>query len=266
MRLHWKCALRVVLAVFALLTFGGEALAFCFAPILRVSDEYFSSDLVLTGTVTASRNIVDPTDPESWTGTFYTVQVSTVYRGNAPKLLEIYSENSTARFPMKQHKLYVLFLQKEPDKTWGVDNCGNSGEFALSAATMAQLKQMPLKHSYVYGDVYSYDPYFKCGQMWVTIQSKGVTKTTSVSDSCSFQIEVPSGDYRASLIWKGSEVPANDINYKDVYCFTVPKGGSAGIAFRTLDGADVLNREMILKDDRHAKSLCSKSRDPQYIF
>lgn len=252
--------------VFALLTFGREVLAFCFAPQLRVSDEYFISDLVLTGTVTASRNIVDPTDPESWTGTFYTVQVNTVYRGNAPKSLEVYSENSTARFPMEEHKLYVLFINKDPDKNWGVDNCGNSGEVALSASTMMRLKQLPLRHSYVYGEVFSYDSSFKCGPMRLTIHSKDFTKTTSVKDDCSFHLETPPGDYRASLKWKGAEVPANGINYKDVYCFTLPKGGSAGLAFRMLDGAKGLNREMILKDDRHAKSLCYKSHDPQYIF
>jgi len=266
MRLRCGCALRALLAVFALLTFGREALAFCFAPKLRVSDEYFISDLIVTGTMTASRNIVDPADPEGWTGTFYTVQVDTVYRGNAPKSLEVYSENSTARFPMEEHKLYVLFINKDPDKNWTVDNCGNSGEVGLSAATMMQLKQLPLRHSYVYGEVYSYDPSLKCGPMRLTIDSKGITETTAVKDDCSFQVEAPPGDYRASLVWRGSEVPANDINYKDVYCFTVPKGGSAGLAFRKLDGANTMNREMILKDDRHARSLCSKARSPEYVF
>ncbi len=259
-------ALRLLLAIFALLTFGRDACAFCFAPQLRVSDEYFISDLVLTGTVVASRNIVDSKDPDDTTGTFYTVHVNAVYRGNAPKLLVIYSENSTARFPMKEHKPYILFLTRDSDKDWVVDNCGNSAVAALRPATMKQLKQLPLRDSYVYGDVYSYGSSMKCGPMQLTIHSAGVTRTTTVKDDCSFQVEAPPGNYRASLVWKGSEVPANDINYKDVYCFTVPKGGSAGLAFRTLKGADALNREMILKDDRHARSLCSKSQAPEYVF
>jgi hypothetical protein len=261
-----RLALRVFLALFALLPLGRDACAFCFAPQLRVSDEYFISDLVLTGTVTASRNIVDPADPEGWTGTFYTVQVEKVYRGNALKPLEIYSENSSARFPMEAHKHYILFLTKNPNKDWVVDNCGNSSEVSSSSAIIRQLKQLPLRESYIYGNVYSYDPSMKCGPMQLTIHSADVTRTTTVKDDCSFQMEVPPGNYRASLVWKGSEVPANDINYKDVYCFTVPKGGSAGLAFRTLDGADASNREMILKDDRHARSQCTKSRSPEYLF
>jgi hypothetical protein len=261
-----RLALRVFLALFALLTLGRDASAFCFAPQLRVSDEYFISDLVLTGTVMASRNIVDPTDPDGTTGIFYTVRVDAVYRGNVVKSLEVYSENSTARFPMEEHKRYILFLKKEPDKNWGVDNCGSSGQVSLSASTMKQLKQLPLRNSYVYGDVYSYAPSMKCGPMRLTIQSAGITRTTTVKDNCSFQVEVPPGSYRASLVWKASEVPANDLNYKDVYCFIVPKGGSAGLAFRTLDGADASNREMILKDDLHARSQCTKSRSPEYLF
>ncbi len=266
MRFRRGWAPQALLVVFALLTVGRDACAFCFAPQLRVSDEYFISDLVLTGMVTASRNIVDPEDPEGWTGTFYTVQVDTVYRGNAPKSLQVYSENSTARFPMEEHKLYVLFIDKGPDKNWTVDNCGNSGVVALIPATMKQLKQLPLRNSYVYGDVYSFGPTGKCGPMRLTIHSKNVKKTTTVEADCSFQLEAPPGDYQASLVWKGSEVPADGLTYKDVYCFVVPKGGSAGIAFRTLDGADTANREMILKDDRHAKSQCTKSRNPEYLF
>jgi hypothetical protein len=266
MRLHRGWTLRILLVLFALSTIGRDACAFCFAPQLRVSDEYFISDLVLTGTITASRNIVDPTDPDGMTGTFYTVQMDKVYRGKAPKSLRVYSENSTARFPMETHKPYLLFLTKDSDRHWVVDNCGNSGQVSLSSAAMKQLKQLPLRNSYVYGDVYSYDPSMKCGPMRLTIQSTGIMRTTIVKDDCSFQVEVPPGNYRASLVWKGSEVPANDLNYKDVYCFIVPKGGSAGLAFRTLDGADALNREGILKDDLHAKSLCSKSSHPEYIY
>lgn len=259
-------ALRAIPAMLALLTFGPEALAFCYSPQIRVSDEYFISNLVLTGTVTASRDIVDPADPGFTTGTFYTIHVDSVYRGNATRSLNVYSENSTARFPMEEHKTYLLFLTKNPDKTWVVDNCGNSGAASLSSPVMDQLRHLPLRQSFVYGEVYSWSSPDHCAPIQLTLHSTKAIATTTVKADCSFEVHVPPGRYEASLRRNGDSIAANAPNYKDVYCFVVPAGGSAGIAFRLADGADALNREMLLKDDHHARSLCSKFRAPQYLF
>jgi hypothetical protein len=266
MRLRWGWVLRALLVACALLTVRRNAYAFCFAPQLRVSDEYFISPLVLTGTVTASRNVVDPEDPEGWTGTFYTIRVEKVYRGTEPKSLVVYSENSTSRFPMELNRPYILFLTKDTEANWMVDNCGNSGQVSLDSAVMAQLKQLPLRQSFVYGEVYSWQSPEHCIPMQLTVHSAKKTATTTVEPNCSFKVDVPPGRYQAVLRRNGTPVAANDPNYKDVYCFVVPIGGSAGIAFRIADGADALNREMVLKDDRHAKSLCAKSRAPEYLF
>jgi hypothetical protein len=262
MRLLWGS----VLAASAVLVVAKDAYAFCFAPQLRVSDEYYVSRLVLTGTVTISRNVVDPEDPEGWTGTFYTVQVDKVYRGTSPKSLVIYSENSTSRFPMELHRPYILFLTKDTEANWMVDNCGNSGEVSLSSTVIEQLNQLPLRQSFVYGDVYSWQSPDHCTPMQLTLHSAKTVATTAVKANCSFEIDVPPGRYEATLRRNGIPIATNDPNYKDTYCFVVPRGGSAGIAFRLPDGADRLNREYILRNDRHAKSLCAKSRAPHYLF
>jgi hypothetical protein len=249
-----------------MMAIGRDVYAFCFAPQLQVSDEYFVSNLVLTGTVMTSRNVVDPADPEGWTGTFYTVRVDKVYRGNAPKTLVVYSENTTARFPMELHRPYILFLTKDTESNWMVDNCGNSGEMSLSFSVLEQLKQLPLRQSFVYGEVYSWQTPEHCVPMQLTVHSAKATGTAAVKSDCSFKVDVPPGRYEATLRRDGIPVAANDPNYKDVYCFVVPVGGSAGVAFRVADGANELNREMVLKDDRHARSLCTTARTPQYLF
>lgn len=263
MRLRWRCVLFVV---FGMLAVGKDARGFCFAPQLRVSDEYFVSPLVLTGTVMASRNVVDPADPEGWTGTFYTIRVDSVYRGQAPRSMELYSENSTSRFPMELHRPYILFLTKGTESNWMVDNCGNSGEISLSSPVLEELKQLPLRQSFVYGEVYSWQYPNRCAPMQLTVHSKTTTSTTTVKADCSFKVEVPPGRYEATLRRNGLPVAANDPNYKDVYCFVVPVGGSAGIAFRLTDGADEVNRQWVLKSDQHARSLCVQSKAPQYLF
>lgn len=261
-----RLLLGSVLAASAVLVVAKDACAFCFAPQLRVSDEYYVSPLVLTGTVTISRNVVDPDDPDGWTGTFYTVQVDRVYRGTSPKSLVIYSENSTSRFPMELHRPYILFLTKDTEANWMVDNCGNSGEVSLSSTVMEQLKQLPLRQSFVYGDVYSWQSPDRCTPMQLTLHSAKAIATTMVKSDCSFEVNAPPGRYEATLLRNGLKVAANDPNYKDVYCFIVPAGGSAGIAFRLTDGADDMNSQAIFKNDQSAKSLCSKSEAPQYLF
>jgi hypothetical protein len=42
------------------------------------------------------------------------------------KPLEIFSENTSGRFPMQLRRRYVLFVYREAGRLM-VDNCGNSG-------------------------------------------------------------------------------------------------------------------------------------------
>jgi hypothetical protein len=154
--------------------FAQHSFAFCFAPQLHVSDEFYVSDLVLTGTVLYAENVVDPTDPKGVTGTFYTMEVDATFRGKAPRLLKLYSENSTARFPMELHRRYVLFLTLDIGRNWVVDNCGNSGELSKAADTMSDLKELPLARNYIYGDVFGYgSPDAPCDPMQLTVRAAG---------------------------------------------------------------------------------------------
>jgi hypothetical protein len=259
--------LIIRIASLVLIGFGsGSAFAFCFAPQLEVSDEYYVSDLVLLGTVVGSKDLIDTSDPEGALGTYYTVRVDATYRGRRYRSLRIYSENSTARFPMEKGTRYVLFLKRDTQQNWTIDNCGNSGEIVSSSATIQQVMRLPLRQSFVYGEVYTWQNPDKCSPMQLTLRSGKLALGTEVKADCSFKINVPAGRYRAILRRNGEAVVPNDPNYKDAYCFVVPVGGSAGIAFRLADGADKMNRDFLLRSDNHARSLCSKARSPQYLF
>ena len=257
---------KIFIAVCILATLGSRAFAFCFAPQLRVSDEYYASELVLSAVVTESRDIWSTSDPDYRLGTYYRVRVNTTYRGHRYRSLNVYSENSTARFPMKIGAPYLLFLSKDIYQNRFVDNCGNSGEVSPNSRAMQELKELPLRQSFIYGEVYIWQDPGRCPAMQLSVHSKQINAFSEVKADCTFEVDVPPGRYEADLRRDGVPVAPNGLNYKDAYCFVVPPGGSAGLAFRLADGADELNRKQILKDARHARSLCAKHRNPQFLF
>jgi len=82
--------------------------------------EFRQSSLVLTGQVSAVEK-----HPES--GFIdYTVTVARRLKGKAPAALVIRSEIGPKGFQMNGQRSYLLFVSQRPDKTWFVNNCGNS--------------------------------------------------------------------------------------------------------------------------------------------
>jgi hypothetical protein len=255
--------LGVVLAISALYALDQRAYGFCFTPELKVSDEFYVSNLVLSGTVVGSRDIIDPIDPGYTTGTFYWVRVDKYIRGKGPTVVRVYSENTTARFPMDMSQHYVLFLTKDTENHWIVNNCGNSAGLSRDAPTMKSLQHLPLRQSFIHGDVYNYGVKEPCSDMHLTLLMGEFKTTSSVGRDCSFRVTVPPGRYEASLMLNGEKIAPDSLNYKDTYCFVVPVGGSTGIAFRTVDGADTMNKEFIARVDRKYKDLCKDGKIPR---
>jgi hypothetical protein len=63
---------------------------------------------------------------EHYDGGVYSVQVDEVYRGHPGRSFEVFSENSSGRFPMQRSERYLLFISQDVDQLV-VDRCGNSG-------------------------------------------------------------------------------------------------------------------------------------------
>ena len=59
-------------------------------------------------------------------GTYYTVSVSSIQYGSAAKLVKVFSENSSGRFPMVLNEPYLLFIST-CDGVQYVEAKGNSG-------------------------------------------------------------------------------------------------------------------------------------------
>lgn len=110
----------------ALLAWPGASWAVCFSHP-SVADEIKKSDLIVTARVIGSRDIVARDDPGGIDATIYTVRTRRSFKGRPSRILKIYSENTSARFPLDRDKDYLLFISRAPEGLV-VDACGNSDE------------------------------------------------------------------------------------------------------------------------------------------
>jgi hypothetical protein len=118
---------------------SGSVLAACLAGNLSLEQEFQNAAMVFVGRVASeeftarSKNQLD--------GTTYTIHVEEVLRGGSVKAVDLFSENSSGRFPMRVGGIYLILAYKELDRLQ-VDNCGNSGEVSDKTEALALLRKI----------------------------------------------------------------------------------------------------------------------------
>jgi hypothetical protein len=132
----------VVCAAVTLLTTPPHPSHVCLNGHPSVPDEYVQSYAVLIGQVIGHRAV--PEADGYYEGDGYRIRVRELFRGRVPDSFEVFSENSTGRFPMKVRTTYLLFVYRERGRLM-VDNCGNSGVLAPSAAALDTVRQLHRK-------------------------------------------------------------------------------------------------------------------------
>ena len=98
----------------------------CLQDDYSVEAEYVRSVAVVQVKVISDHTVPDPQAQEFIGGTIYAVRIQESFRGALSQTIEVFSENSTGRFPMEKGKSYLLFLYRE-DGRQSADPCGNSG-------------------------------------------------------------------------------------------------------------------------------------------
>lgn len=81
----------------------------------------------MLGKVISARNITSSDDPGGFSWTIYTINPSLVFKGNPNRIVKVWSENTSSRFPMQVGGNYLLFLSVGFGNKVYVDSCGNSG-------------------------------------------------------------------------------------------------------------------------------------------
>jgi hypothetical protein len=74
-------------------------------------------------------------------GVTYTVRVDEPLRGQLPKTIRLFSENSSGRFPMELGTKYLLFVYRDRDRV-SVDNCGNSEVYSVSSPKLREVRRL----------------------------------------------------------------------------------------------------------------------------
>src|SRR5438034_11808153 len=99
--------LKLIISSALLVAAAASAAAYCDS-FPTVEQEFKTSALIFVGKVTSAREVAVRSDAITG-GTFYSVEVVEVLKGSPSHKLELYSENSSGRFPMEVGVQYVIF-------------------------------------------------------------------------------------------------------------------------------------------------------------
>lgn len=222
------------LAAFAIMAlYPVHVHAFCYAPKIRVDDEFFVSDLVFTGTLVADQKI--GLTPEGYYDEdAFTWRVQRAFRGaiHSGDMVRTYSGNDSGRFPYEvkvgQRFLIFAFADSTHKGGFAADNCGNSIPLSKAAPTIALVRDLPNRHGgLLYGQMIDGD----AGVRIVATRAVGKYSTVTGSDG-KFAIRVPPGTYTVTATKPDHLYRDFDLAYKHSNAVNVPDGGSAGLAFR----------------------------------
>jgi hypothetical protein len=114
-------------------------LAWCPEPRPGVLQEAKTSDYVLTAAVTAQR--VVPEAGELNDGWSYRLKPLRIFRGRSLAGSEVFTENSSGRFPLEVGKQYLLFATRMSDGRLEITNCSHSGLVTERQAEIALLER-----------------------------------------------------------------------------------------------------------------------------
>jgi len=111
---------------------------------ISISSEYRTSKAVVIGTVMSEKIVPETTDGFFDDGTTYRVRVDRTFRGELPVTVNIFSENTSGRFPMDVGSKYLMFVYAAHGRLL-IDYCGNSGLLSKSSQVLQQVEKLAQK-------------------------------------------------------------------------------------------------------------------------
>ena len=224
----------ITLAIAYSLTWPIPALAVCERPHPPVCAEFFHRDAVFVGTVISSRHRSEGEDP----GWFYALRVTSVFRGVVPPVVKVFTEDSSARFPLKVNQSYLLFASSSHFDRLEIDNCGNSVELAKAGGAIRQLEQIQSlaksgADGYVAGGVMRWDgsPNTPIAGVSISAQRGGKNYKTVTGANGWFHIDLPAGKYALSAESSEWSIVPYDLTYDDPSEVVIQPSGCAVVQF-----------------------------------
>jgi len=92
----------------------------------RAQEVAASSGVLLARVLHATPLHEDAGDPDGISAVRYRVERMRTLRGTPPEAFDLYSDNTSARFPMEASGRYLLYLRRDRAGRYYVDACGHS--------------------------------------------------------------------------------------------------------------------------------------------
>ena len=107
---------------------------------IPLEKELDTADVVAIGTVVSEKRVPE-SSPEAYDdGSVYRFRIEETLRGHRYKTLDLFSENTSARFPMDIGRRYLVFVTKAR-RNFGVSNCGNSGALSERSLILEEVRK-----------------------------------------------------------------------------------------------------------------------------
>lgn len=120
---------------------GQTAHSACVFGDYSVHAEYSRSDAVLEVVVVSERVVPDTEESDVLGGHYYTVRTEARYKGELPDVIDLFSENSSGRFPMVVGERYLVFVHSNVGNLTA-DNCGNSGRLSARQSIRSEVRRL----------------------------------------------------------------------------------------------------------------------------
>jgi hypothetical protein len=228
-----RSALLLQAAVSAAMALHGDMQAATPEPAPKVCSEYFKSELVFTGTVVSVNELAPEGDSEG--GWEYRLDVLTVFRGPDQQTVEVSTENTSARFPLKIGASYLLFASRQQGRLWVYDG-GNSHVIERSSKQLQELEKLrrPGPGGWVEGRVVSRskDGWAPVPAASLLVSSEnGETRSARADARGSFHVLLASGSYRIVASSPNWLIKPFDLSYDDPDKISIQNGQCAQVLF-----------------------------------
>jgi hypothetical protein len=120
---------------------GGPNRLVCADGPLSVETEWHDDPLVFTATAISGKDVEEG---DFTARTIYRVKVRRVFRGRPDRIVTLYSENDSGRFPLDVDSTYLLFVSRW-DGHLRVSNCGNSGLLSSAGSALGRIRALRAK-------------------------------------------------------------------------------------------------------------------------
>ena len=225
--------IRLSLSACALLLTGPFSLGFCAKPDPSVACEFLNSRVVLVGKVVSVRTV--PPHGEELDGWTYVLSVQEWFRGPHTKTIEVFTENTSGRFPLDIGKTYLLFAYPQGGR-FTITNCGNSALLADAEGSVRDLRKIKVPQDAQIEGRISFSGIPDSGTHVPGIQvliRSGARTFKAVSDTDGwFRLHVPPGKYSVEVQptphWN---ISPYDLSYDDAQKVVAQRGHCSGVQF-----------------------------------